>query len=332
MEAAIRLSECRPNQVVKFASNSLREEASHWWEGVRQAKVDETVDGMMWYDLKTLVINNFCPRNEIDKVEMEFLGLKAGSMTYRLYTTRFKKLERLVPHLVTTEERKIACYIQGLPDQVSTYVKANAPTTYDSVVELSDMVFDEMALNVVAIDELKKLSFPAKRSGGKFSGARNKHASVGESAVCGKCGGRHAGECRLGSNLCFKCCKTGHYSHECLQGFKCFNCGESVHMSRECTKPRMGEAGKGKGPEKKEERPRAKTRVYTLMQEQARVDPDVASGTFILDNTFVSVLFDSGASKSFISATFWKRVKCSVSKLERAFSVETVEGRTVNYM
>ncbi|KAI3695283.1 hypothetical protein L1987_78278 [Smallanthus sonchifolius] len=99
-------------------------------------------------------------------------------------------------------------------------------------------------------------------------------------------------------------------------------------MSRECTKPRMGEAGKGKGPEKREERPRAKTRAYALTQVQARADPDVASGTFILDNTFVSVLFDSGASKSFISATFCKRVKYTVSKLERAFSVETAEGRT----
>ncbi|KAI3784130.1 hypothetical protein L1987_43223 [Smallanthus sonchifolius] len=91
----------------------------------------------------------------------------------------------------------------------------------------------------------------------------------------------------------------------------------------------MGEAGKGKGPERKEERPRAKTRAYALTQEQARADPDVASGTFILDNTFVSVLFDSGASKSFTSATFCKRVKYTVSKLERAFSVETAEGRTV---
>ncbi|KAI3742402.1 hypothetical protein L1987_60083 [Smallanthus sonchifolius] len=53
----------------------------------------------------------------------------------------------------------------------------------------------------------------------------------------------------------------------------------------------MGEAGKGKGPEKKEERPRAKTRAYALTQEQARADPDVAS--------------------------------------ERAFSVETAKGRTV---
>ncbi|KAI3819396.1 hypothetical protein L1987_13227 [Smallanthus sonchifolius] len=147
---------------------------------------------MMWAYLKTLVIKNFCPRNEIEKVEREFLGLKAGSMTHRQYTTRFNELARLVPHLVTTEERKISCYIQGLPDQVRTYVKANAPTTYDSVVELSGVVFDDLALNVAAIEEPRKRpSFSNKRTGGKMFGARDKRARVDEPTVCKNCGKDH---------------------------------------------------------------------------------------------------------------------------------------------
>ncbi|KAI3828903.1 hypothetical protein L1987_03014 [Smallanthus sonchifolius] len=295
MEAAIRLSECRTDQVVKFAANSLREEASHWWEGVRQAKGSEVVDAMMWADLKTLVIKNFCPRNKIEKVEREFLGLKAGSMTHRRYTTQFNELARLVPHLITTEERKIACYIQGLPDQVRTYVKANAPTTYDSVVELSGVVFDDLALNVVAIEEhKKKMSFPAKRSGGKLFGARDKQARVGETTVCGRCGVRHAGECRFGSNLCFKCGKTGHYSRECPQGFKCYNCGENGHMSRECTKPRMGEAGKGKGPKSFIATNFCKRVKYTASKLERVFSVETAEGktarvTDVVDNSTIKI-------------------------------------------
>ncbi|KAI3819649.1 hypothetical protein L1987_13492 [Smallanthus sonchifolius] len=218
-------------------------------EGVRQAKGDEVLESMMWNDLKTLVIKNLCLRNKIEKVERELLGLKAGSMTHRQYTTRFNELARLVPHLVTTEERKIVCYIQGLPDKVRTYVKANAPITYNSVVELSGVVYDDLALNVVTTDEPKKKpSFPAKRSGGRLFGVQEKQARVGEAAVCGKCGSRHLVVCRLGTNLCYKYGKTGHYSRECMQVIKCYNCGEDGHMSRECTKPRIGETGKRERP------------------------------------------------------------------------------------
>ncbi|KAI3819722.1 hypothetical protein L1987_13570 [Smallanthus sonchifolius] len=256
MEAAICLSKCRMDQVVKFASNSLREEASHWWEGVRQAKGDTAVDSMLWNDLKALVIKNFCPRNEIEKVEREFLNLKAGNMTHRQYTTRYNELARLVPHLITTEERKISCYIQGLSDKVRTFIKANTPTTFDSVVELSGVVYDDLALNDAAIEEPKKRpSFSNKRTGGKLFGARQKRARVEEPTVCKKCGKEHAGECILGSNLCYKCVQTWHYSRECPQQFKCYNCGDAGHLSRECPKPKMGKSGKGRVPRKKKRDP-----------------------------------------------------------------------------
>ncbi|KAL8265470.1 hypothetical protein R6Q59_023600, partial [Mikania micrantha] len=65
--------------------------------------------------------------NELDKVEREFLVLKAGSLNHHQYTSRFNEMARLVPHLVSTEERRVKLYMEGLPPKVRIHVKANAP-------------------------------------------------------------------------------------------------------------------------------------------------------------------------------------------------------------
>ncbi|KAI3694625.1 hypothetical protein L1987_77593 [Smallanthus sonchifolius] len=69
MESTISLSDCRPDQAVRFAAKSLKGEAAHWWETVKQAKGDQAVELMRWNDLKALVISKFCPKNEVHKVE-----------------------------------------------------------------------------------------------------------------------------------------------------------------------------------------------------------------------------------------------------------------------
>ena len=99
MEAVISISECRIDQAVKFAAHSFVEEALHWWNTIKQSKAAADMDKMTWDDLKELVTKQFCPKNELDKVEREFLVLKAGSLNHRQYTSRFNEMARLVPHL-----------------------------------------------------------------------------------------------------------------------------------------------------------------------------------------------------------------------------------------
>ncbi|KAL8268304.1 hypothetical protein R6Q59_002102 [Mikania micrantha] len=82
MEAVIDTSECREDQAVKFAAHSFTEEALHRWNTVKQSKTTADVEGLRWEDLKELVTKHFCPKNEIDKIEREFLTLKAGSVTH----------------------------------------------------------------------------------------------------------------------------------------------------------------------------------------------------------------------------------------------------------
>ncbi|KAD4179852.1 hypothetical protein E3N88_28443 [Mikania micrantha] len=144
MEAVIAISECREDQAVKFAAHSFTEEALYWWNTVKQSKTTADVEGLRWEDLKELVTKHFCPKNEIDKIEREFLTLKAGRMNHRQCTSKFNEMSRLVPRLVNTEERRLKLYVEGLPPRVRTHVKAHAPRTFDSAVEISGIVWDDV--------------------------------------------------------------------------------------------------------------------------------------------------------------------------------------------
>ncbi|KAD3068885.1 hypothetical protein E3N88_36765 [Mikania micrantha] len=328
MEAVISISECRVDQAVKFAAHSFVEEALHWWNTIKQSKAAADVEKMTWDDLKELVTKQFCPKNELDKVEREFLVLKAGSLNHRQYTSRFNEMARLVPHLVSTEERRVKLYMEGLPPKVRIHVKANAPKTYDSTVELSGIVWDDVISAEPVKEEAKvKESSGTKRGRTdqrKFSSKKAKREEMGR---CNKCGKSHTGQCLVGTNLCFRCGKTGHFSSSCPNATRCFNCNGLGHMSKDCKLPRADASGSGKKEEKGKEKQKAKARAFTMTKDDAIVDPDVVTGTFSINNIPASVLFDSGASMSFVSSTFCDGLSGKVKKIDRVFDVETAIGK-----
>ncbi|XP_076946151.1 uncharacterized protein LOC143617496 [Bidens hawaiensis] len=279
----IRISECRPDQAVGYATQSFEEEAMYWWESVEQRKTRVKIKAMRWEDLKELVMKKFCADAEVERAEMKFLNLKAGTMKHREYTTEFNRMSRLVPDMVDTEAKRIRCYVRGLPQKVRMLVRANKPANFDSVVELAEMVYADLAADDIVVEEEKKDKkwVNVKRPGTQLWNSKDKKQKVWEKRPCKTCGKMHGGECKwgkgsdvLGSNACYKCGKVGHYAHECSEKPACFWCGKTGHMARECT-----EAG---GSGKKDAEPsRPRTRAFMLTQEQAKQIPDVVTGTFL---------------------------------------------------
>src|SRR5262249_49308442 len=117
-------------------------------------------------------------------------------------------------------------------------------------------------------------------------------------------------------------CEKSHGGTVCFRvSGKCFNCGDAGHMSRECPKRRVQAVpGQASRPAK----------VFTVSAEEALPADCVTEGTILIYGFSARVLFDSGATDSFISAYFATllRDQCdvTVSSLSSPLSVISPGG------
>jgi hypothetical protein len=97
---------------------------------------------LTWDKLKELMVREFCPCNEIKKLEAEFSDLKQDSGENLAYTDRFHELSLVVPHLVTPLSRAIDKYIGGLPMQIQDTVLGRDPDTLEDAICLAAQLTD----------------------------------------------------------------------------------------------------------------------------------------------------------------------------------------------
>ncbi|GKB27343.1 reverse transcriptase domain-containing protein [Tanacetum coccineum] len=79
----------------------------------------------------------------------------------------------------------------------------------------------------------------------------------------------------------------------------CFECGVQGHFKRECTKMknnnnRGNQVGGGN----------ALAKVYAVWHAGTNPDSNVVTSTFLLNNRYASILFDTGTDRSFVSTAF----------------------------
>nr|GEV31379.1 reverse transcriptase domain-containing protein [Tanacetum cinerariifolium] len=99
MESVIENSVCAENQKVKYVASSFINMALTWWNTQVQARGREAAIGMLWVDFKALLVEEFCPSNEMEKLESEIWNHTMIGANHAGYTDRFHELAKLVPHL-----------------------------------------------------------------------------------------------------------------------------------------------------------------------------------------------------------------------------------------
>jgi hypothetical protein len=154
----------------------------------------------------------------------------------------------------------------------------------------------------------------------------------GDAPKCGRCYKNHSGRCNV---VCQNCSKMGHIAKDCRArplamvqatpeamskaNVTCYGCGKKRHYRNECreswNRGNQGSGGNGynhgnrgaggnrgrqDNGDQRVEAGAAHGRVYALGNERGE-DPNVVTGTFLLNNRYASILFDTGADKSFVS-------------------------------
>ncbi|GJT53431.1 reverse transcriptase domain-containing protein [Tanacetum coccineum] len=306
MESVQDISGCRENRKVKYTAGSL--------------------------------IGELCPYNEMQKLETEFWCHAMVRAGHAAYTDRFHKLARLDPLLVTPESKKIKRYIYGIALQIHATVAATKLTTIQSAVQKAGMLTDETIRN----GALKKITENRGNSGepSRDGKARddNKRSKTGRvfarvinhvkkeyTGAAPKAGPRivtpvNARNSTTARGACFECRGTDHYK---------------AAYPRLNRAPRPGgnhpnqvmaiEGGQGRENNGNQ----ARGGAFMMGAEEAHQDPNIMTGTFILNNHYATTLFDSGADYSFVFTTFTPLLDLEPSDLGFSYEIEIASGQLV---
>ncbi|GJS29761.1 reverse transcriptase domain-containing protein [Tanacetum coccineum] len=116
-------------------------------------------------------------------------------------------------------------------------------------------------------------------------------------------------------HLTMNCINKGPATGSNLQpvSVTCHACGEKRHYRKQCLKANNNAHG----------------RAYLLRDKNAHQDPNVVTGTYLLNQHLAKVLFDSGADKSFVSISLASKLNIPPITLDTTYDIEMADRNLV---
>ncbi|XP_073304524.1 uncharacterized protein [Primulina huaijiensis] len=301
VENHLRLLEVPQEIRVDVITPFLVDRAAKWWERVSPAM--SGTGPITWQRFREAFLRQyFLTAVRVQKLS-EFESLvQEPNMTVVEYSSKFHSLGTYSPTIMGDEALKIHRFKKGLSSRIQSALAVIEPNSFDELMGAAIRAENDIKRQE-GENKLKRPQPSQYQSGQQFKRPRFSNnqftsdpakgttlsQSSKEGVKCQNCGFTHTGECRKNSGACFRCGKMGHRITQCP-----------------FPDPRNGPAD-GTTPNKpKDNKPNA--RVYAITQEEADNSNDIVAGTILINNIPAYVLFDCGATHSFLSKRFAKKL------------------------
>nr|GEV45912.1 retrotransposon protein, putative, Ty3-gypsy subclass [Tanacetum cinerariifolium] len=212
---------------------------------------------------------------------------------------------------VANETEKIDKYVSGLTDNIYGSVKASKPKMLDETIELANDLMDQKLRTYAERQTNNK-----RKADDSFRNNHGHQQQPLKKQNVAKVYNMGTSEKKPYSGSFPKC----HFHHNGLCTQKCHKCNK-----RDCSRLKNKDG----------RNVNAQGWVYVVGNAErkgnASRDPDsnVIMGTFLLNNRYASILFDTGVDRSFISTAFSSLIDIIPTPLGYSYDVQLADGKIV---
>ncbi|XP_015616785.1 transposon Tf2-1 polyprotein [Oryza sativa Japonica Group] len=326
IEKKLDLLQCTDQEKVSFASHQLHGSTSEWWDHFRLNRT--TAEPITWLEFIAAFWKTHIPSGVVSLKKKEFSALTQGSRSVTEYLHEFNRLED-----VRTDEERQEKFLEGLNDELSYPLMTGDYHDFQKLVDKA--IRQEDKYNRMEQKKRRIAHFKAQQGN-----SQRPRLVMGPQAVSQ--GGsssvvhpqrqffnNNAGNNNRNQALRPVATLIQHQPAKREQGNKpgvCFNCGELGHYSDKCPKPRRVKVVPAQN---NSTAPATKARVNHVAAAEAQGAPDVILGTFPVNSVPATVLFDSGATHSFLSMSFAGNHGMEIEDLRRPLMVSAPSNQAL---